>query len=209
MIECTLLRVLPWRLGLQLLRSYLMEDFIHLLCTCHPLLPCQAPGCSVELISFSPACLLPPPPTASCTLWQPNELKTQSQPGLLITITFHFLQINPAQNKSRTFWAQPLLWMFNHNILVGPRLFRWLLSSNLWYTCLVDDVTAYCCCAFLLHLFMWYSFLWRYTLQMQTDTFPMTLTLTNRVALCSSQLKVLKVSKFSLLLFLNLCFSHF
>lgn len=63
-------------------------------------------------------------PAASCTLWQPNELKRQSQPRLLITVTFHFLQINPAQNKSGAFWAQPLLRVFNHNILVGPRLLR-------------------------------------------------------------------------------------
>ena len=63
-------------------------------------------------------------PAASCTLWQPNELKRQSQPRLLITVTFHFLQINPAQNKSGAFWAQPSWWMFNHNILVGPRILR-------------------------------------------------------------------------------------
>lgn len=142
MIECTLLRALPWRRGLQLYGNYLMEDFIHLLCTCHPLFLCQAPGCCVELMSLSPSTLLP-----SCTLWQPNEWKRQSQPGLLITFTFHFLQINPAQNKSGAFWAQSLLWMCNHNILVGPRILRWLLSSNLWHTCLVNDVTAHCCCA--------------------------------------------------------------
>lgn len=113
-------------------------------------------------------------------LRQPNELKRQSQARLLITITFHFLQINPAQNKSETFWAQPLLWLFNHNILVGPRILWWWLSSNLWYTCLADDVTARC------------FLLWQYTPQMQTDVFPMTLTLTNRVVLCISQLTFFK-----------------
>ena len=62
-MECTPpppLRALPWRRGLQLRGSHLMEDFIHLLCPCHPLFPCQAPGCCVELTSLPLAC--PPPP---------------------------------------------------------------------------------------------------------------------------------------------------
>ena len=149
MMECTpsppLESSLPWRLGLQPHGTHLMENFICLHCTCHPLFPCQAPGCRVELTSLPLACPHPHPcrhPPASCTLQQPNELKRQSRPWLLIKITFHFLQINPTQNKSGAFWAQPLLWLFNHNILVGPRKLWWLLSSNLWYTCLADDVTA-------------------------------------------------------------------
>lgn len=146
MIEYTLLRALPWRLGLQLHGSYLIEDLIYVLCTCHPPSLVQPQGGVWNLgASAEPA---PLHPAASCTLQQPNELKRQSQPKLLITITFHFLQINPAQNKSRAFWTQPLLWMFNHNILVGLRILWWLLSSNLWYPCLADDVTAHCCSAF-------------------------------------------------------------
>lgn len=40
-------------------------------------------------------------PTALRTLWQPNELKRQSQPRLLITITFHFLQTKPCSEQKR------------------------------------------------------------------------------------------------------------
>lgn len=90
------------------------------LCTCH--CPSFIHPPVMRGTHEPPLSLHPPHPTASCTLQQPNECKRQGQPRLLITITFHFLQTNPTQNKSRAFWTQSLLWMFNHNILVGPRI---------------------------------------------------------------------------------------